>query len=68
MSIHFSLLAAWLAGGGVIAVIAGGIIALCGWMHDWLMTSGLLIAVLGVIATVIGIGGQLFLWISTALG
>lgn len=68
MTIHFSLLAASLAGGGLIAVVAGAVTAMGGWTHDWLMSLGVVIAVLGIIAAVLGVGGQLFLWISAAVG
>lgn len=68
MTVHFSGLAVVLAGGGAAALAAGVVLLAASFGHsDRGLTAGALLAWLGGIALVLGVAGQVFLWISGAL-
>jgi hypothetical protein len=62
MTLHLSVLALCMIGGGIIAFVIGGRMVMMFDVSNWMPSAGGLLAGLGAIAVVMGLAIQIVVW------
>jgi hypothetical protein len=62
MTLHLSVLALCMIGGGLITFVVGGFMTMTFDISSWMPPVGGLLAVLGAIAAVMGLAIQIVVW------
>lgn len=62
MTLHLSVLALCMVGGGIIAFIVGGFMTMTFDISDWMPSVGGLLAFLGAVSAVMGLAVQIVVW------